>query len=631
MRDISWKPWYSPIIKRQPLNPLFLRGLAFLLIYFLGFDLLAQTNNQQQRQAEERLGIQYFQQRQFKEASEVFERLFDQSGQSYIYNFYFLSLTEQKRYKEAAKIAKQMVKRYPEEYRYLADLVYISIQLGDQEEAKDLESDALRKMKKDPKEGPNLANAYRSRLLNTQALTVYQALRDQSGSQNLYLLETAAVYEIDGNFQGALETYIKLLEFDAKQLSTIQMRLQFSLAQDITGDRLPLVKKSLIKAIQKNPDSRPFSELMYWFCMQEKDFSSAFTQAKAIDSRFDRTGALPYELARISAQAEDYKVAMQAYKYVADAYRSSEFGWVSENQLVLLEFEMLKAKAHATESDWKTLASKFEPLVKDDPTRPTRPDVEIKWALLHAFYLHDIKKGREILEKIRQNSGIGSSYWGDATLELADIELLDGNFWKAQLLYGQVDKTFKTDELGYEAKFKAARLSYFMGQFDWAKAQLDILKSGTTRLISNDAIQLSLSISDNISPDSTYDALKQFSRAELAYFRNQDNLALEVLDSLKGSYLSHPIFDDVMYLRSNIYERSGDYKQADTLLSLLVTNYPKSILADKSLLNRAILNQERLHNPQKAEELYTRLIMDYPGSIYIHEARRRVRELKPIN
>ena len=163
------------------------------------------------------------------------------------------------------------------------------------------------------------------------------------------------------------------------------------------------------------------------------------------------------------------------------------------------------------------------------------------------------------------------------------------------------------------------------------KPQLDILKSGTTRLISNDAIQLSLCISDNISPDSTYDALKQFSRAELAYFRNRDNLALEILDSLKGSYLSHPIFDDVLYLRSNIYERSGDYKQADTLLALLVSNYPKSILADKGLLNRGILNQERLKNVQKAEELFTRLILEYPGSIYIHEARRRVRDLKPIN
>ena len=365
--------------------------------------------------------------------------------------------------------------------------------------------------------------------------------------------------------------------------------------------------------------------------MQEKDFLSAFTQAKAIDSRFDKSGALPYELARIAYQAEDFKAATLAYKYVADVYKDQEIGWVSENQLVLIEFEQLKSTAHTKESDWMALAKKFEPLVKDDPTRPVRPDVEIKWALLHSFYLHDIKKGREILETIRQKSGVGSTYWGEASLELADIEVLDGNFWKAQLLYGQVDKTFKVDEMGHLAKFKAARLSYFMGQFDWAKAQLDILKSGTTRLIANDAIQLSLCISDNISPDSTYDALKQFSRAELAYFRNQDILAMSILDSLKGGYLSHPIFDDVMYLRANIYERSGDYSQADTLLSLLVSNYPKSILADKSLLNQGILNQERLNDPKKAEKLFTRLVIDYPGSIYIHEARRRVRELKSEN
>jgi len=631
MREGSCRSCCTLIFIKQLLNPWLFYGLASLLLFLLGSDLSAQTNSQQQRQADERLGIQYFQHRQFKEASDLFAGLFEPAFQPYIYNFYFLSLTEQKRYKEAVKVTKQMVKKYPNEYRYLADLVYIALQLGDQDEAKEIESEALKKMKKDPKEAPNLANSYRARLLNSQALAVYQALRDQSGNQNLYLLETASVNEIDGNFQGALDTYIKLLESDSKQLSTIQMRLQFSLAQDLTGERMPMVKKSLIKAIQKKPDLRSFSELMYWVCMQEKDFLSAFTQAKAIDSRFDKSGALPYELARIAYQAEDFKAATLAYKYVADVYKDQEIGWVSENQLVLIEFEQLKSTAHTKESDWMALAKKFEPLVKDDPTRPVRPDVEIKWALLHSFYLHDIKKGREILETIRQKSGVGSTYWGEASLELADIEVLDGNFWKAQLLYGQVDKTFKVDEMGHLAKFKAARLSYFMGQFDWAKAQLDILKSGTTRLIANDAIQLSLCISDNISPDSTYDALKQFSRAELAYFRNQDILAMSILDSLKGGYLSHPIFDDVMYLRANIYERSGDYSQADTLLSLLVSNYPKSILADKSLLNQGILNQERLNNPNKAERLFTRLVIDYPGSIYIHEARRRVRELKSEN
>ena len=64
------------------------------------------------------------------------------------------------------------------------------------------------------------------------------------------------------------------------------------------------------------------------------------------------------------------------------------------------------------------------------------------------------------------------------------------------------------------------------------RGQLDILKAATSKLIANDAMELSLLISDNIEEDSLTTPLQMYARADLLEFRNLDNDALAVLDSV---------------------------------------------------------------------------------------------------
>jgi hypothetical protein len=64
-----------------------------------------------------------------------------------------------------------------------------------------------------------------------------------------------------------------------------------------------------------------------------------------------------------------------------------------------------------------------------------------------------------------------------------------------------VDKAFKEETTGQEARFKNARLSYYNGDFQWSQAQFDVLKASTSKLISNDALDLSVFIMDNLNLD----------------------------------------------------------------------------------------------------------------------------------
>ena len=216
----------------------------------------------------------------------------------------------------------------------------------------------------------------------------------------------------------------------------------------------------------------------------------------------------------------------------------------------------------------------------------------------------------------------------DSKIELADILLMTGEVWDASLLYSQVEKDFKNEPVGASAKFKNAKLSYYIGEFDWAKAQLDILKAATSKLIANDAMALSLLISDNSDLDSTYQALAIYSRADLAEFRNKYDLALLTLDTIFIKYKYHSLFDEAYYKKAEIYINKGLNDSAVVYYKKIITEYPYDILGDDAMYALGVMYEDVYKDKAKAMETYEKLMANYPGSTFMVEARKRFRKLR---
>ena len=210
------------------------------------------------------------------------------------------------------------------------------------------------------------------------------------------------------------------------------------------------------------------------------------------------------------------------------------------------------------------------------------------------------------------------------------IEVLKNDVWEALLYYGQVDKDYKHDEIGREAKFRTARSYYYEGEFEWAAAQLNILKAATTQLISNDAMQLALLIQDNsgFDTDSNTTPLLIYSRADLLEFQNHHAEALTTLDSIVKEFPGHSLTDEVWFKKAKIYESTGQLDSAVIYYADVVSNFPDDILADDALFSLAELQEYRLINKEKAMELYETLLQKYPGSLYAVDARKRFRTLR---
>ena len=185
--------------------------------------------------------------------------------------------------------------------------------------------------------------------------------------------------------------------------------------------------------------------------------------------------------------------------------------------------------------------------------------------------------------------------------------------------------------MSYEAKFRNAKLYYYTGQFGWARAYLDILKASTSKLIANDALDLSLLISDNTILDTSNTAMLMYATADLFSFQNKDNLALITLDSIMTLFPGHSLTDEIIYKKSGIMIKKSRYEEAGKLLKTIVTDHSYDILADDALFKLAELYERQFKDTEKAMELYQQMLTDFPGSLYTVEARKRFRKLRGDN
>jgi len=200
--------------------------------------------------------------------------------------------------------------------------------------------------------------------------------------------------------------------------------------------------------------------------------------------------------------------------------------------------------------------------------------------------------------------------------------------WEASLTYSQVEKAFKFEPIGQDAKFRNAKVAFYMGDFKWAKSQLDVLKGATSKLIANDAMDLSLVISDAIGVDTVVTPLEMFASAELLLLQHKTDLALARMDSINIILVNHWLANDIYYKKGHIFLKQGKNKEALEAFQRVADAYTDEIYGDDALFKVAEIYHYKLQDTEKAKALYQDFLTKYPASVYTIEARKRFRKLR---
>lgn len=569
----------------------------------------------------------YYRNKEFEKAAASFQDLFDQEPSHLHYTYLLASLINLENYDEAEKLAKKMHRKVPIS-RYEVDLGYVYNMQDKTSKAQKIFEDLIAGLKAERGEISMLAGAFMARQEYGYAAEAYIRGRELLNGSYMFHNELARLYQATGDYDSMISEYLMQLEANPDQLADIQNRLQNLLDRDTDGSLSESLRNALLRKNQSNPDNIYFSQMLLWHSIQKKDFDFAMIQAISLDKRLGEDGNGVFALCRICMTNNAWDVAEEGFGYIIDKGRDYPYFFAAKAGSLRARFMMLTTSPVIDQEQLDALEEEYFVAINQLGYIPESIRLRRDYAHIKAFYQGEMQEAIGILEEAIALPGAPSLEIGESKIELADIYLFLDEVWEATLLYSQVEKMFKNDPIGHMAKLKNARLSFYIGEFDWARAQLDVLKAATSKFIANDALELSLLISDNMDPDSTYTGLEMYSRAELLTFQNRDTLAMATLDSIATLGLWHPLNDEVFFTKAKIYIKRHEFEKADSLFAKVVEMYPYEILADNALFKRADLQENVFENREKAMELYQRLLIEYPGSLLTTEARRRFRELR---
>lgn len=599
---------------------------SILLLIFL---LLAgsMTGIAQPGQTNAELANQYFSSGEFEKAVVYFEKFYEQDAFNG-YAGYLQCLMKIKDFDKAEKLIKKQQRKFPQDPSIKIDLGSLYEAEEQPEKAAKVYNDAIKNLPPDINQVNLLGNAFTRRQMSDYTVQTYLQGRKVLKGAYPFSFELAEAYAQLGKFPEMVTEYIDMLDFNPGYLPNIQTILQNKIANDLSGGLSDLIRQTLLRKIQKNPNETNYGELLLWLFMQEKDFESAFIQAKGLDKRLGESGDRILSLGRTCVSNLDYSTAEKCFQYVVDKGPESMNYVTGKMELINTMNTRITSSGSYTQSDLLRLEQDYtSALAELGKTIATAPLVR-GFAHLQAFYLYNTEAAIGLLNETIEMPNLKSQFKAECKLELADIYVFKGEVWDAALLYGQVDKDFKNDALGREAKYRNARLSYYLGEFDWAKDQLNVLKAATSQLISNDALSLALLITDNTNLDTTTEALLMYSRADLLDFQNKDSLAMLALDSIITVFPGHTLSDEVLFKKTQILKIKGRYTEAAALLQEITEKYGEDILADDALYQLGLLFEERLNDKEKAKTLYETLLTKYPGSLFVVDARKRFRALR---
>jgi tetratricopeptide (TPR) repeat protein len=588
-----------------------------LILFICSTRLFAQNNDLL-------LARQYAANGEQQKALDIYQKLFKQDNETY-YQQYFSTLVSFKKYDDAESITKKMLRKYPGNNEYIIALGSVYTQQGNIDKAESLYNDLIKNMPADQNAIAGIASQFYQNANADYAIKIFLQGRKLLHNDAAFAFELITLYRYKRDKAALTEEYLNFLPTNPVFISQAESTLSSIYEGPEDYD---LLKTALLKRIQKDPQQILYPNLLTWQYLQQKEFDMALNQALALSRRQNDDGTSVFELCNTLVSNGAYDAAIRGYEYIINKGDKENQNYISA-KIELINTKNLKVTSgQYVQADLLGLEKDYNDLLNEIGRNRGTVFAMQKLANLQAFKLHKLKEAQTLLESAIAIQGVRPALLAACKLDLGDIYLLNNQPWDATLLYSQVEKDNPNTTIGQDALLRNAKLAYYTGDFNWARRQLDILKAATTQLIANDALNLSLLISDNLNADSSGKALKVYSRADLLIFAEQPAKALLTLDSIDKKYPGNALTADILMAKARILIQQKAFTDAVAVLKKIAENHADDLWADDAVFMLGDIYETKLNDAAIAKTYYQKIITDYPGSLWINDARKRFRLLR---
>ena len=594
-----------------------MRTLIFIFICCFPLFGSSQTTDQQ-------LAQHYYNNSEYDKALIYYEKIYSKDNSKFNFKRYFECLTETGGDKKAEKLLKKEVSQHRNDNEYSVLLAGFYEDRDQLDKADKIYNELIEDLAPSSRNVIDLYNLFKAQ--GKTELSYETLIKGRKILRNSYPLsfQFAEYYGAQGDSERMLGEYLDVIDYHSAYAKSVKRVLTRQIDfDDQDSKEYEMLKNELISRTQKDPENLVYADMLTWIFIQRQNFPSALIHMKAIDRRSKSEGRMIFDFGLVCVENNAFSTAKKAFKAVIELGEATNYFGRSQNALLNVSFLEITTKRDFTAEELNTIVSDYQTVLdRYGENRNTLPII-LELAHIQAFYAQKGKEAIQLLEKTKLISNLSGLEQANLKMQLADIHVLHGDIWEASLLYMQIDKAFKFEPIGHEAKFKNARIFYYDGEFDFAQSQLDVLKQSTTKLIANDAIKLSLLITDNFGLDSNYTVMYWFASADLLIEQHKFQDAYILFDSILTEFPAHSLGDEILLKKAGAMQAKGEWSNAISTLEELVKYHGNDILADDALFQLGDIYENHLFKPGKAKEYYRNILFNYKGSLYTTEARKR--------
>jgi tetratricopeptide (TPR) repeat protein len=570
-------------------------------------------------QNSEAQGESYYKKGEFKKALIIYQNLNKEKPYHYEYFYKLIAIHQQlEQLDEAEHILIQRLekRRNP---TLVVELGY-NFQLKDSlDKAHKLYEEAIAYVDTKPNYIYSIAKKFEDHSLLEQAIRVYNKGKLLTPDKD-YSIQLARIYGDQGDVEKMFANYIEYIAYKPNYLNNIKRAISDFISENSANENNTYLRRSLLKKIQQEPNPYWY-EMLSWLYVQEKAYNKSFIQEKALYKRNPESLDRIIELAVTAHNDNDDDTAKNIFNYIIDTTQDADTALTAHQYILEIDTK------NADDKELKRIDEDYNKLFNEfGKSRLTLP-LQIAYGEFLAFHKKDTESATTFLRK-SMKLNISNFQEAKVKLLLADILVLQEKFNEALIFYSQIQAELKNSTIAQEARFKVAKTSYYKGDFDWAESQLKILKSSTSQLIANDALDLKLLISDNKFEDSLQSALKLYAKADLYAFQNKTDKAISLLDKILEEHKGESITDQTLFKQAKLFEKKQQYAKAEANYLEIIKDYKEDILADDAHYHLAELYNAQLAKPEDAKQLYEKIIFEFEDSIYFVEARKKFRMLR---
>lgn len=571
---------------------------------------------------------------QFDRAISILEQLYEARPETYVFfNRLKQAYESTKRYDEAIRVTNEQIEREPLPVARVADRGRLRYLKGDEDGATADFREAIRLA---PDRNSSYMAVYQVLVqlrLFEEAVAMLEGGRDALGDSGVFRNELGYLYGLLGEHGRSMEEYIAVLKEDERQMGVVRSRLTRTGLSDLVLDQsIPITER----AVRTTPLNRSLREILAWLYEEAGDYGSALEVNRAIDRLESEQGRVLFGFAARALNAEAFEAARDAYDIILERYPESAIAPEASRGIGQLHVEWAEALgekpvgsdgAPVPTEHYDAAMQAYTAFAEDYPSHGLYPYVLLDMARIEQEVFFNLQRAHTLYTDITRRFPTHPAT-NDARFALGRIDVTRDRLDDARLTFERLADDLRIGERAERARLEIALIHFYRGEFETAFTLLEAMEENTSTEVANDAIELKVLLFESKGPDSLNTALRLFAEARLRFRQRRLDEATDLLRRLTQESGMHALDDDADFLRARILVERGEFVEAVALLGEIPLKYPNSFLADRSLFEAARIHEENLEDPDRALELYSRLIVDHPGSLLVSDARARIRAIR---